>query len=409
MSNAVYVTDANPAQAYRMPRLISLLFALPSRLANARLTIPRLPAALGLVAIICIGCGDPPQIRKYTVSGKIPEQLQTRDRMLAAIIPRKSDVWFVKVVGSVDAIKLVESPIRDFVSNLTFKRDVPDLTNLPEAWNRGGPKPMREATILIDMPDAQLDVSISKLPLSGDWDEQVAINVNRWRGQMKLTPSEEKWAGAESIKVASAQDHEAIWVDLMGEMGGGPSMSPMTSKKPPFADVAAQAADATPDRTAPQNPPDTNVTPEPDDDSGLKYDKPETWRPGKMSMMRMAAFNIGPENATAELTIIQAGGDLRGNVARWLGQVRGDTPPDDIVDKALAEAVSMKVSGREAQRFIMTSDDGSGEGAAQGIDATIVSMDGGMSMFIKATGPPKTLQEEKDRIGEFIDSIEFPQ
>lgn len=391
-----------------MPRLISLLFALPSRLAVARLTIPWLPAAFGLVAIMCIGCGDPPQIRKYTVSGKIPEQLQTRDRMLAAIIPRKSDVWFVKVVGSVDAIKLVESPIRDFVSNLAFKADVPDLATLPEGWNRGGAKPMREATILIDTPDAQLDVSISKLPLSGGWDEQVAMNVNRWRGQMKLSPSEEKWAGAESIKVASAQDHDAIWVDLMGEMGASPSMSSMTSTTPPFADMAAQSADATSDRTAPENSPETNVTPEPDGASGLKYDKPEAWRPGKMSMMRMAAFNIGPEDAAAELTIIQAGGDLRGNVARWLGQVRGDTPPDDVVDKALAEAESLKVSGREAQRFIMTSGD-TGDGAAQGIDATIVPMDGGMSMFIKATGPPKTLQEEKDRIGEFIDSIEFPQ
>ncbi len=56
----------------------------------------------------------------------------------------------------------------------------------------------------------------------------------------------------------------------------------------------------------------------------------------------MAAFSVGPEDSAAELTVIPAGGDLRGNVARWIGQVRGDQAPDEMVDKALADAQAVR-------------------------------------------------------------------
>lgn len=124
-------------------------------------------------------------------------------------------------------------------------------------------------------------------------------------------------------------------------------------------------------------------------------------------MMRLAAFNIGPEDSQAELTIITAGGDLRGNVARWLGQVRGDTPPGDVVNKALEAAETIKVSGREAKRYYLAGE-ASDEATAQAIDATIIPMGDGMSMFIKATGPPETVLSEKERIGEFISSLQIP-
>ncbi len=126
-----------------------------------------------------------------------------------------------------------------------------------------------------------------------------------------------------------------------------------------------------------------------------------------MSMMRMAAFDVGPTDKTAELTIIQAGGDLRGNVDRWLGQVLGQPPAADVVDAALQAAVALTVSGREAQRFYLNSSDPAADG--QAIDATIVPLDNGMSLFIKATGPAATLLEERERIGKFMESISLAQ
>ncbi|MGV3483814.1 MAG: hypothetical protein ACO1RT_05305 [Planctomycetaceae bacterium] len=366
---------------------------------------PLLGVMLLLVAVVITGCNEKPTIRQYTIPGKMPEVLITNDRMLGAIIPQGSEVWFVKVVGPAEAIKAAEAEIREFTSQLQFTDKGPDLSKLPPGWNRGGEKQMRFATLLVDTAEAQLDVSISQLPRTDDWDEQVAMNVNRWRGQLKLPPSTEKWAGGQPIDVAAKTDQQAIWVDLTGQTGADSSMLSMPSATPPFADTA-QATDPSQSKSKNQNSSADNAVTqsEPKPDSGMTYDKPESWRPGKMSMMRLEAFNIGPEDETAELTIIEAGGDLRGNVARWLGQVRGDSPTDEVVDKVMDSAETLKLSGREAKRYYLTGEDASAP-AAQAIDATIVPMENGMSLFIKATGPPKTIQAEKERIGEFIRSL----
>jgi hypothetical protein len=120
--------------------------------------------------------------------------------------------------------------------------------------------------------------------------------------------------------------------------------------------------------------------------------------------MRLAAFDVGPEDSPAELTVIPAGGDLRGNVARWLGQVRQGNVPEEVVDQALSDAKTVDVDGRPAQRFLLTGDD-----AATGtaIDATIVPMDGGMSVFVKMTGPAKTVTEQSDAIASFLQSLKI--
>jgi hypothetical protein len=388
----LFLKDANPAQAYRMPRLISRVYT-----NRCVFNSPHAVAvALLLFVAVSAGCDDKPTVRQYRISGKLPPSLITIDRMLAAIIPQDKDVWFVKVVGPAKAIEVAEPEIAKFVKELTFTAGVPDLKTIPSGWNRGGEKPMRVATLLIDTPEAQLDVSISKLPTTGDWDEQVALNVNRWRGQMKLSESSDKWAGATPLAVAIPTDKQAVWVDLTGEMAGGSladSPAPFAPRTPlpPMQTASQPAAEDSADAESP-----------------LKFETPEGWRPGKKSMMRLEAFNIGPEDATAELTIISAGGDLRGNVARWLGQVRGDTPPDEVVDAALAAAESIKVSGRDGQRYYLSGGDTTSDNAAQAIDATIVPMESGMSLFIKATGPTKTLENEKERIGDFIRSLQIP-
>jgi len=384
---AATVKDANPAQADWMPRLITRF---SSRLFVAQ--SPQTIAAIWLGTLaICLGCSERPVVRQYTISGKVPDELLTIDRMLGVIIPRTTEAWFVKVVGPQPAIAITETQIREFVANLKFTEQGPDLSKLPAGWNQGGKKQMRFATLLIDTPETQLDLSISQLPISGEWDDQVASNVNRWRGQMKLAPSTEKWAGAVAISVAAAQSKDAVLVDLTGEMGANPGMSPVAAP-PTIADA---------------NPLPPEVAPAPAEDSPVKFSKPEGWRPGKMSMMRLAALNIGPEDDPAELTIIQAGGDLRGNVARWLGQVRGGSTPDKVVDDAMAAAEAIQVSGRSGQRYYLNGE-AKGDAPAQAIDATIIPMEGGMSMFIKATGSPKTIQAEKERIGEFILSIQLP-
>ena len=344
---------------------------------------------------LVFGCDQPAPIVTYSVPTDVPNELRPgKDRMLAAMIPKNDDVWFLKVTGPEKAVETIEPIFQNFVQNLTFVDGSPQLGDLPKGWRRGGEKPMRYATLDVETPMKQLRISVSKLQRQENWDDQVAMNVNRWRGQLGLANSDQKWAQGEPLKVAAA-DGEAVWVDLVGKADvSSPMSAPFANGRPSPASPGTQSDSS--------NAPTKNVAAKKDD--RIKFDRPEGWRDGRMSSMRMAAFNIGPEESPAELTVIPAGGDLRGNVARWLGQVRDGAVPDEVVDKAMAEARAVSVDGREGQRFFLSGDDPD-EGTA--IDATIVPMDGGMSLFVKMTGPVATVKKESEAIATFLESLKL--
>jgi hypothetical protein len=247
----------------------------------------------------------------------------------------------------------------------------------------------------------------------------VAMNVNRWRAQLGLAASEQKWAEGKPLDVATAAD-QAVWVDIVGEgtspaasMMGGPMMGGAALGGAAMGSAGPAPVNRTsPPSTLPPMPPPIGSTavgsaseiPPMEPDPRLKFERPDGWRDGRMNSMRMAAFNVGPDDRIAEITVIPAGGDLRGNVARWLGQVRGGAAPNEVVDAAMEAAQKVSVDGRDGQRFFLTGD-GQGDGTA--IDATIVPMGDGFSLFIKMTGPEATLKEESQRIADFIKSIKL--
>lgn len=375
--------------------------------------------ACGAVALIGVtsGCAESEEpIRQYTINTQVPAALESRDRMLGAILPHGDQVWFYKLAGPVDAVEYAENDLKKYVTQVQFADGQPVIGDLPAGWEQERQsRPMRFATLLIDTPSKQLELSISSLPKLENWDEQLAMNVNRWREQMGLAASDAQWAGATALPLAHAADTAAVWIDFSGKLGAGPSMAGLAggmgalpADHPPVASRPAAAATS----------PNSNPTPPmatasdasdaaPAKPSGLDFTVPEGWRPGKMSMMRLAAFEIGQPDQMAELTIIGAGGDLRGNVARWLGEIRPEPPADDVVDAAMDTAEMITVSGREAFRYVL--DDGREEGAdKQMTDATIVPMGDGFSMFIKARGPAETIRSQHDAIGQFMQSLTLP-
>tara|TARA_R110002073_G_scaffold65408_13_gene163391 strand:- start:17368 stop:18552 length:1185 start_codon:yes stop_codon:yes gene_type:complete len=372
-----------------------------------------------LVLAAASGCQKTDPIVTYSIPTEMPEQLRTgNDRMLAAMVPKGDQTWFFKITAAPEkAVAVVEDDFRKFVESIQFEDDKPVLDELPEGWQLGGSKPMRFASIDVNTPDKQLDISVSSLPKQSDWDAEVAMNVNRWRGQVGLPASTEKWASGKPLEIESA-DGPAVWVDIvgkssggsppmMGGMAGGPMAGgPMARGEMPNDDIhsgvagGSMASGSSPSTT----PASDNGAASESPASRLKYDRPEGWRDGRMSSMRMAAFNVGPEDAEAEITVIPAGGDLRGNVARWLGQIRPEGVADEVVDKALQDAEKVKVDGRDGQRFLLL---GTDPEAGTAIDATIVPLDEGFSLFIKMTGPAKTVTAESEAIKSFLESIKL--
>lgn len=363
------------------------------------------------------GCDQTPPIRQYTVNVEVPAALRSQDRMLGAIMAQDSAVWFFKLVGPEEAVTSAEPELKAFLEQVEFVDGRPQLQSLPEGWRRSGGSEMRFDTLLIPTPTRELELSISSLPKSGQWAEQVAMNVNRWRGQMGLTDSDLTWAGAEPLQADTDAQEPAIWVDLAGKMGPGPA--PMSSMSGAASTARGQLPAGHPEipanrgdntSTGPaQGASDSNGTSASaaKPTGGLKYDVPEGWRPGTMSAMRMAAFEFGAQDRPVVLTVIQAGGDVRGNVERWIGQVRGESPPADVVDQALQDAQTLRVSGHDAQRFLLTAGDDSAPDS-EAVDGTIVPLPGGMSLFIKATGPHATLVEQRAAIAQFLESLKLP-
>jgi len=296
------------------------------------------------------------------------------DRMLAAMVPKVDDVWFFKVRGSQESVASVATLLKGFVESLEFDKGVPVLTDLPTGWTRGEEKPFRYATLNVETPTGKLDVSVSKLGRQEErpWEEQVEMNVNRWRGQMGLSPSDQQWAGGQPLEVKAA-DSGSVWVDLtVTPEANQPSVSAGTGQPKEL----------------------------------LTFEPPEGWRTGSLSSMRLAAFNVGPEDASAEITVIPAGGKLRGNVARWLGQIRDGAVPDDIIDQALKDGQEVTVAGIVGKRFLLTGEDPD-QGLA--IDATVLPLgpDGKMNLFIKMTGPAETVVKESDAIASFLNSLKL--
>lgn len=393
---------------------------------------------VGLLSVLA-GCSQEAPIITYQVPTKMPAVLAAEDtRMIAAILPQKDQAWFFKIMGRESAVDSIDDTFREFVENIEFEDGKPNLDSVPSDWRKGAARTMRFASFDINTPVQQLDLSVSQLTRMDDWSELVVMNVNRWRKQVGLAESQKEWASAETMTWSGSEldefaDVPAIWVDVTGKASdSGP---PMMAGGAPFASMAGGpngggTADAAADPHAglPRDaqeaieqakasgasmpaakekafPIESASDDAPKSDPALDFDRPEGWRDGRMSMMRMAAFNAGPEESSAEITVITAGGDLRGNVAGWMGQVEGGQPDDADVDQALESAEKLTVAGRDAQRFILHPKDEDSQ--ATSIDATIVPLENDFSLFIKMVGPADVIADQDEAMRSFLKSLKY--
>lgn len=392
---------------------------------------------IGLLSVLA-GCSQEAPIITYQVPTKMPAVLAAEDtRTIAAILPQKDQAWFFKIMGRKSAVDSIDDTFREFVENIEFEDGKPNLDSVPSDWRKGADRTMRFASYDINTPVQQLDLSVSQLSRMDDWSEFVVMNVNRWRKQVGLSDSKEEWASAETMTWSGSDefaDAPAIWVDVTGRptdsgppmmAGGAPFASmaggPMASGTAPAAsdphaglprdaqEAIEQAKASGKSMPAPKEkafPKASDSDDAPKSYPALDFDRPEGWRDGRMSMMRMAAFNAGPEESSAEITVITAGGDLRGNVARWMGQVEGGQPDDADVDEALESAEKLTVAGRDAQRFILQPKDKSDDQASS-IDATIVPLENDFSLFIKMVGPADVIADQDEAMRSFLKSLKY--
>lgn len=150
--------------------------------------------------------------------------------------------------------------------------------------------------------------------------------------------------------------------------------------------------------------PSPGPAPSPTASAKLKYETPEGWKPGRISSMRKAAFNLTAGDETGEVTIIdlsKSGSPLLPNINRWRGQVG----LKDISEADLPkESEELKVGDLKATYVKLIGPESSQPRKA--ILGAIIYREE-LAWFVKYTGPVKLAEQEEGRFKQFVQSIRF--
>ena len=295
---------------------------------------------------------------------------EVSDRMIVGLYELDDATWFLKIKGPLADVDATESEWLSFMEKVKFEEGQPAF-DLPDGWSVGKDKPMRFKTLNIGDQDPPLELAISSLGPNQD----LVLNVNRWRGQLGLDGISK--ADLDSSLKKRVDAATSFWYfDVKGGSSGGGMMAP-------FAKQAAPPANA-----------------------GLKFDAPEGWTPGKTSGMVPVRFSKSTVDMQAQITIVQmpaAANDWGPNAKRWAGEVGLSKLTVEELDSRTTEVM---VDGLPGQLLDLTQADA--DDAEKATIAGMVKRDG-VAWFLKLTGDQSVVAESKEVFTKFVESLKFPK
>lgn len=363
-----------------------------------------------LCLIVAAGCAEEPEIRSYerprdadapgvaATQPKAPAESSGPARMIAAVILREGQAWFIKAFGPEDEVDAAAAQVREFIQSVKLPAEEPAgiAWETPAGWAEGGERMMREATLIVPDTDPPLEVAISKLGYDGQQDQYLKMNVNRWRGQLGLEPADkmDESASVEQIDV----DGGRAWVfDATGEMAAGGGMTPpMMRGKAPSAGGGAAPAEA---------PPTAGNDDSPTDKPSIVFEAPDDWTEGERGMMGSRSYQVGEsdERATVKVSDFAAFGmmaDPLMNVNRWRAQL--GAPPLD--KESLAESTEkIEIAGAEGTLCEIVAPDDSQAMLA----AMVLKFD--QVWFFQLLGKPDAVETHRDEFVDWLGSVKIEQ
>lgn len=158
-------------------------------------------------------------------------------KTIGLILPAGDISWFFKLTGPTEAVEAVETDFVNFVKSVKLGNsdDASPTWSLPEGWQQLPGSQFRFATVRLPAKassDKPQDITVSQA--GGD----KLSNVNRWRGQLNLSPisAAELDSTTEKLEIDGRQ---AIYVSLVGTGSGAMSGGGMGGA--PFAPFAGGA------------------------------------------------------------------------------------------------------------------------------------------------------------------------
>ena len=305
----------------------------------------------------------------------------------------------------------------------------------PEGWSELASSSMRQANFLVaDDESAQCYLTM----LAGDGGGILA-NVNRWRGQMGLEPTDEAalaaalrapFLGSEALVVdfsgtwsgMSGSEHGADYrlvgmLTIVGERAFflkmvGPAEL-IGSEKRSFLALAASFHEDHSEHN--HGAPDTADDPHAGVDmnsglpqgpaGGLTWTAPDGWRQGAPRAMREVTFNLGPDDQTeCYLSLLGGGaGGAFANINRWRGQM-GQSNISQLEFDTL-ETLDM-LGGTGTMIEILGSFSGmSGEQVGEAALLGVVCPLPGRVLFVKLIGPREVVTAARSDFVAFCKSL----
>ena len=345
-------------------------------------------------SLLC-GCEQQEKVATYTVPRH--ESLQTPEflaatagrkpqpaRMLAAIVPYDSELWFFKLQGPPDDVAARDGEFHEFLKSVRFANDSKIEWTLPATWKELPGNANRYATLVLSK-QPPLEVSVTVLAAGeDDRTQQLLNNINRWRGQLDLQfiEADDLPTRTETIK---AGELTITAINIVGK--AAPKAAMPGGMMPPMMGQPA-AREATPATERPAGGTKGN--------SESPFDKPVEWTEVPPKQFQLARFTVGEGEQTAEIAVSRAGGERAANINRWRGQL-GLNPlsPEELkqagqpfeVGKKKGELIEIVVEDRALLGVMIP--------------------DGDQSWFIKLTGHAALAVKERSRFEAFAKSLKL--
>jgi hypothetical protein len=358
---------------------------------------------LWLAACCVSGCNDAPEFQVSTTRRVAeprrpvdPDTLAaTFDHMLTAVVPQPAangavrEAWFLKLTAPAAKLAALRPQWDELLASLQFSEPAGKLTwRLPAGWQEQPGDAMRAATLQTQLDGQTYETTVTRLPVSGAWDEYLVSNVNRWMGQLQQTPL----TAAAVLKLVERRE-------LAGQQGAVVELRGFLPDERPSGAMAGGVGRA----GGPAASAQAAAAPNP-----LKFTAPDGWEPGTMSMARLAAFNINDAEGAAEMTVTafpaapgSAMADPVANAQRWAGQVGLSNLDQKSVSELMRE---VQVGDQSGQRLELLGD--AGDAAARGMLVAMVER-AGQVYFFKLMGSRATVEAQRDKFDAFLQSVTF--
>jgi len=309
-----------------------------------------------------------------------------KDRMLGAIVPFGSDAWFFKVSGDKNAVDIERESFLALIESVKFDDPLsPPTWELPKGWERlpdDAPENTsgmfkRFATLVIPSDDESLEVSVTHLPMpDGNRSEYLLSNINRWRGQLQLTPIDIRQLKKTTLEIP-LDGSKATFVDILGT-AGQQRMRPPRSSSPPVAEASRREL---PDFADPT------------------FKVPEDWTPSSGVPFSKFSFEVRDEGKNALITVSPLQSlDLLANVNRWRTQLGLES----IMQKELDEQIKQIKLGDLTGKYVQL------EGETQTI-LVVIAVHDGTAWFIKLRGDRELAEKQQEKFEGFVESFRFDE